>query len=231
MPAFEKGAWPEQGREVPERLAAQFRLHSTTKEPLEGDRQQILRNKGKLIGQKPTLTLKEIWAIRVRLQVSNRTRDLALFNLAIDSKSRACDFVSLHVRDVAHGNRIAARTIVMQRKTRRPVQFEIAEQTRDSVSTWITKAQLKLDQYLFPSRVGKSPHLSTRQYLPVAVRLSAVADDREKWRCRASALLFTRDVRRCETANVRRLTRCRIRLLPADGAVDPCCREAVAAHR
>jgi integrase len=198
---------------------------------MESDRQHIPWNEGKLIGQKPPLKPKEIWAIRARLQVSNRTRDLALFNLAIDSKLRACDLVNLHVRDVAHGNRIAARTIVMQRKTQRPVQFEIIEQTRDSISTWIANAQLKPDQYLFPRRVGTSPHLSTRQCLPVAVRLSAVADDREKWRCRASALLFTRDVRRCETANVRRLTRCRIRLLPADGAVDPCCREAIAAHR
>ncbi len=198
---------------------------------MEGDRQQILRNKGKLIGQKPPLKPKEIWAIRVRLQVSNRTRDLALFNLAIASKLRACDLVNLHVRDVAHGNRIAARTIVMQRKTQRPVQFEITEQTRDSISTRITNGQLKPDQYLFPRRVGTSPHLSTRQCSSVADRLSAVADDREKWRCRASDILFTRDVRRCKTANVRGLTCCRIRLLPADGAVDPCCHEAIAAHR
>ena len=137
---------------------------------MEGDRQQILRNKGKLIGQKPPLKPTEIWAIRVRLQVSNRTRDLALFNLAVDSKLRACDLVNLHVRDVAHGNRIAARTIVMQRKTQRSVQFEITEQTRDSISAWITNAQLKPDQYLFPSRVGASPHLSTRQYSRIVHR-------------------------------------------------------------
>lgn len=94
---------------------------------MESDRQQIPWNKGKLIGQKPPLKLKEIWAIRVRLQVNKRTRDLALFNLAIDSKLRACDLVNLRVRDVAHGTQIAARAMVLQQKTQRPVQFEITE--------------------------------------------------------------------------------------------------------
>jgi hypothetical protein len=71
-------------------------------------------NKGKLVGQKPPLKLKEIWAIRIRLQIANRVRDLALFNLAIDSKLRACDLVKLRVRDVSHGDRIAKRAMVMQ---------------------------------------------------------------------------------------------------------------------
>jgi hypothetical protein len=84
-------------------------------------------NKGKLVGQKAPLRLKEIWAIRIRLQLSEKTRDLALFNLAIDSKLRSCDLVKLRVRDVTHGERITARAIVMQQKTRRPVQFEITE--------------------------------------------------------------------------------------------------------
>jgi hypothetical protein len=87
-------------------------------------------NKGKLVGQKLPFKLKEIWAIRVRLQLFQRTRDLALFDLAIDSKLRACDLVRLRVRDVSHGARIAARAIIMQQKTQRPVQFEITEQTR-----------------------------------------------------------------------------------------------------
>ena len=86
-------------------------------------------NKGKLVGQKLPLKLKDIWAIRVRLQLSDRTRELALFDLAIDSKLRACDLVKLRVKDVSHGDYIAARTIVMQQKTQRPVQFEITEQT------------------------------------------------------------------------------------------------------
>jgi site-specific recombinase XerC len=121
-------------------------------------------NKGKLLGQKPPLKLKEIWAIRIRLQMARRARELALFNLAIDSKLRGCDLVGLRVHDVVHGNRVAARAIVMQKKTERPVQFEITEQTREAVTAWIAAAHLKPEQFLFPSRVSESPHLSTRQY-------------------------------------------------------------------
>ena len=121
-------------------------------------------NKGKLLGQKPPLKLKEIWAIRIRLQLARRARELALFNLAIDSKLRGCDLVGLRVHDVVHGNRVAARAIVMQRKTQRPVQFEINEQTRDAIANWIAGAHLRPEQFLFPSRVSESPHLSTRQY-------------------------------------------------------------------
>ena len=121
-------------------------------------------NKGKLLGQKPPLKLKEIWAIRIRLQLDHRARELALFNLAIDSKLRGCDLVGLRVHDVVQGSHVAARAIVMQKKTQRPVQFEITEQTRDAVAAWIAAAHLKPEQFLFPSRVSESPHLSTRQY-------------------------------------------------------------------
>ena len=121
-------------------------------------------NKGKLLGQKPPLKLKEIWAIRVRLQLDHRNREPALFNLAIDSKLRGCDLVGLRVHDVVQGSHVAARAIVMQRKTQRPVQFEITEQAREAVAAWIASARLKPDQSLFPSRVRESPHLSTRQY-------------------------------------------------------------------
>ena len=121
-------------------------------------------NKGKLLGQKPPLKLKEIWAVRIRLQLTHRSRELALFNLAIDSKLRGCDLVGLHVRDVVQGSRVASRAIVMQQKTQRPVQFEVTEQTREAVAAWIATAHLKPDQFLFPSRVAESPHLSTRQY-------------------------------------------------------------------
>ena len=110
-------------------------------------------NKGKLLGQKPPLKLKEIWAIRIRLQLDHRARELALFNLAIDSKLRGCDLVALRVHDVVQGSHVAARAIVMQKKTQRPVQFEITEQTRDAVAAWITAARLKPEQFLFPSRV------------------------------------------------------------------------------
>ena len=121
-------------------------------------------NKGKLLGKKAPLKLKEIWAIRVRLELSHRIRDLALFNLAIDNKLRACDLVKLKVRDISHGDRIAPRVIVMQKKTGRPAHFEITEQTRKSVAEWLELAKLKSDCYLFPSRIHESPHLSTRQY-------------------------------------------------------------------
>ena len=121
-------------------------------------------NKGKLLGQKPPLKLKEIWAIRIRLQMDHRARELALFNLAIDSKLRGCDLVGLRVHDVVQCSQIVARAIVMQKKTQRPVQFEMTEQTRDAVAAWLGTAYLKPEQFLFPSRLSGSPHLSTRQY-------------------------------------------------------------------
>jgi integrase len=121
-------------------------------------------NKGKLIGQKAPLRLKDIWAIRIRLQLGERIRELAMFNLAVDSKLRSCDLVKLRVRDITHGDRVAARAIIMQQKTQRAVQFEITEQTREAVTQWIQHARLKSEDFLFPSRVRSSPHLSTRQY-------------------------------------------------------------------
>ena len=127
-------------------------------------------NKGKLVGQKLPLKLKDIWAIRIRLQITDRVRDLALFDLAIDSKLRACDLVRLRVRDVAHGGRIATRAIVMQQKTQRPVQFEITEHTRGALARWIERRRLQSEQFLFPSRLHGSPHLSTRQYARIVDR-------------------------------------------------------------
>lgn len=91
-------------------------------------------------------------------------RELALFDLGIDSKLRACDLVKLRVRDICHGEHVAARAIVMQQKTQRPVQFEITEPTRDVILQWIKRAGLRSEDFLFPSRVHASPHLSTRQY-------------------------------------------------------------------
>src|SRR5260370_30465260 len=117
---------------------------------------QVPWNKGRLTGQKPPLKLKEIWAIRIRLQLSARVRDLAMFsNLAIDSKLRACDLTKLKVRDICHGEHIASRATIMQQKTHRPVQFEITEQTRDSVDGWIKAAGLAAPDFLFSSRLHK----------------------------------------------------------------------------
>ncbi len=121
-------------------------------------------NKGKLIGQKPPLKLREIWAIRIRLQLKKETREVAIFNLAIDRKLRSCDLVKLKVRDVCHGNGIAPRVMILQQKTQQPVQFEITEQTRDALKTWISHNHLRLEDYLFPSRINSSNHISTRQY-------------------------------------------------------------------
>jgi integrase len=121
-------------------------------------------NKGKLVGQKAPLRLKDIWAIRIRLQLGERIRELVMFNLAVDSKPKSCDLVKLRARDITHGDRVAARAIIMQQKTQRPVQFEITEQTREAVTVWIQHSRLKPEDFLFPSRVRSSPHLSTRQY-------------------------------------------------------------------
>ncbi len=121
-------------------------------------------NKGKITGQKPPLRLNEVWAIRIRLQIANKKRDLALFNLALDSKLRSCDLVKIKVSDVAHGSRIAKRSTVMQMKTKRPVQFEITKQTRNSLSELIKSQSLSSTDYLFKSRFHKSDHITTRQY-------------------------------------------------------------------
>ncbi|QWE97154.1 tyrosine-type recombinase/integrase [Cupriavidus sp. EM10] len=127
-------------------------------------------NKGRLTGQKPPLKLNEIWAIRTRLQLTSNVRELALFNLAIDSKLRACDLTRLRVQDICVGSQVGTRATVMQQKTHHPVQFEITEQARASVECWIRARGLRLGDYLFPSRLHSSPHLSTRQYARIVHR-------------------------------------------------------------
>ncbi len=127
-------------------------------------------NKGKLIGQKQPLKTKEIWRIRTRLEMANRSRDLAMFNLAIDSKLRGCDLLKLRVSDVKRGQSILNRAMVMQQKTHQPVQFEIGKQARESLEAWITKSQLNNQDYLFGSRVIQQEHLSCRQYARIVDR-------------------------------------------------------------
>ena len=121
-------------------------------------------NRGKFVGRKAPLKLKEIWAIRFRLQDPKRLRELTLFNLAIDSKLRGCDLVRLRVNDVAQSGRILPRAMITQRKTQQPVQFEITEPTRECLSQWVSQAQLGPTDYVFRSRIKTSAHLSTRQY-------------------------------------------------------------------
>src|SRR5690606_13447419 len=123
----------------------------------KGRHHRVPWNKGKLVGQKAPLTLREIWAIRVRLQLRSSLRDLALFNLAIDSKLRACDLLGLRVGDISHENHVNSRAVVMQRKTRRPVQFEITEMSRDALEAWIRAAGLRSPDFVRSEerRVGK----------------------------------------------------------------------------
>jgi hypothetical protein len=92
-------------------------------------------NKGKLIGQKSPLRPKHVWSIRTRLQMDGRTRDLAMFNLAVDSKLRGCDVVALRVEDVAPSGYAVDRTTVRQKKTGRPVRFELTEQTLSTITS------------------------------------------------------------------------------------------------
>lgn len=126
--------------------------------------QRPTSTRGRLHGQKAPLKLKAIWAIRTRLQLAGRVRDLALFDLAIDSKLRGCELVKLRVSNVMPHGHVLARALLVQQKTGRPVQFEITPQTREALSAWIAQAALKPDDYLFPSRIHRSPHITTRQY-------------------------------------------------------------------
>ena len=121
-------------------------------------------NKSKLIGQKPPFKINEIWSIRIRLELSKKIKELALFNIALDSKLRGSDLTKLKVSDVCHGNIVSKRAMILQQKTNRPVQFEITEQTRTSILDLITKSDLKNSDYLFKSRMKNSDHISTRQY-------------------------------------------------------------------
>jgi integrase len=131
---------------------------------MEAIMQNVPWNKGRLTGQKRPLKPKDVWAIRVRLQLEHRARDLALFNLAIDSELRGCDLVRLQVDDVCAGGRVRDRATIVQKKTGRPVQFEITAQARASIRDWLPEVDAGNGRYLFPSRFRAQPHLSTRQY-------------------------------------------------------------------
>ena len=121
-------------------------------------------NKGKLTGAKPPLRQKHVWAIRTKLQIEHRTRDLALFNLAIDSKLRGCDVVALKVEDIAQNGYCADRATVRQRKTGRPVRFDLTEQTRQAVDDYIRMAGKKSGEFMFTARRRQQDSMTTRQY-------------------------------------------------------------------
>jgi site-specific recombinase XerC len=117
-----------------------------------------------LVGQKKPLEPKHVWSIRVRLEIARSRGDLAIFNLAIGSKLRACDLVKLRIEDICSGMKVRHRATIVQKKTGRPVQFEITEQSRSPVEAWLPMLRTIGSRYLFPSRIHASPHISTRQY-------------------------------------------------------------------
>jgi integrase len=121
-------------------------------------------NKGRFTGAKPPLRPKHVWAIRSKLEVRGRTRDLAMFNLAIDSKLRACDVVALKVEDVAPNGYAIDRATVRQQKTGQPVRFELTEQTRQAVDEFLRGARKKPGQYMFNGRRGSDQGISVRQH-------------------------------------------------------------------
>lgn len=138
-------------------------MFTTTESGIPWDRQKPW-NRGKITGPKPPLQARHVWAIRTRLQLADRTRDLVLFNLAIDSKLRGCDVVSLKVDDVAPHGYAIDRATVRQRKTGRPVKFEITEQTRQAIDTYLETSGKKPGNFLFTGCRGPDHCLTTRQY-------------------------------------------------------------------
>jgi integrase len=121
-------------------------------------------NKDKLIGPKPPLRSKHVWSIRTKLQLEGRKRDLALFNLAIDSKLRGCDVVAIRVEDIAPNGYAVDRATVRQKKTGHPVRFELTEQTRQALDDYMKLEGRQRGEYLFSGRKGASRNLTTRQY-------------------------------------------------------------------
>ena len=124
---------------------------------------RVTWNKGKLIGPRPPLRQKHVWAIRTKLQIEQQTRDLAMFNLAIDSKLRGCDVVTIKIDDVAPNGYSVDRATVRQKKTGRPVRFELTEQTRQAVDDYLKAAGKRPGDFLFTGRrSGQS--ITPRQY-------------------------------------------------------------------
>ncbi len=160
-------------------------------------------NKDRLIGQKRPLLAKQVWAIRARLKLAGNLRDLALFNLAIDSKLRGCDLVRLKLTDLVIGDRVRDRVTVVQSKTKRPVQFEVSEYTRESIWNWVCRPEMLGRIFLFPSRFHESPHISTRQYARLvrdwvaAIGLDPSGYGTHSLRRTKAALIY------CKTGNLR----------------------------
>ena len=125
-------------------------------------------NVGRMVGAKRALKLQQVWAIRFWLDRERRLRDRAMFDLAfdlaIDSKLRGCDVVKVKIGDLVSGGQVRSRAIVVQKKTGRPVQFELLEAARGSILAWLERRGGTLDEFVFPSRIDHYDHISTRQY-------------------------------------------------------------------
>jgi integrase len=128
----------------------------------------------RIVGAKLPLRPMHVWTIRVRLQIERRVRDLALFDIAVDSKLRGCDVVALRLADIMGAGSLKRRATVIQQKTGRPVQFEITEQTRRTLADWLNHRRESPAQWLFPSRMHPGAHLSTRQYIRLVKRWVAL---------------------------------------------------------
>ena len=156
-------------------------------------------NKGLLVGQKKPLEPRHVWSIRVHLELASSKRDLAIFNLAIDSKLRACDLVKLRLDDIFSGSQVRNRATIVQKKTGRPVQFEITEQSRSSLEACLPKLQATGSRFLFPSRLHASLHISTRQYARLVHRwVESIGLDTKLYR--------THTMRRTKAAQIYRKT-------------------------
>lgn len=121
-------------------------------------------NAGRSIGPKRALKPQQVWEIRFHLEHEKRARDRAIFDIAIDSKLRGCDVVKLRVGDVTVGGQVRQRSMVIQQKTGTPVSFEIGESARESLRLGLEIRGGRPEEFLFPSRIDRSGHISTRQY-------------------------------------------------------------------
>lgn len=133
-------------------------------------------NVGRIIGAKAPLKPKHIWAIRQHLKSLGAVRDLAMFNIALDTKLRGCDLVKLRVADVAHGGVIRQRSTIIQQKTGRPVPFEITDPARQALVQWLDSRGRRRDDWLFPSRSQAGAHIGTRQYARLVDRWVRMID-------------------------------------------------------
>jgi site-specific recombinase XerC len=121
-------------------------------------------NEGRLVGAKRALKQQQVWAIRFWLDQHRRLRDRAMFDFAIDSKLRGCDVVRVRIGDVVSGGRVRDRAVVVQQKTKRPVQFELMDTARKTMRAWLERRGGTLNDFVFPSRNDYMAHMSTRQY-------------------------------------------------------------------